>query len=53
MYLELDIPALVIDLDAVRADVAEMAKVAAAHGVEGGRAVTGPRVAARGAVRRS
>ncbi|MGV9770889.1 hypothetical protein [Streptosporangium sp. NPDC003464] len=43
MYLELDTPALVIDLDAVRADVA--------HGVEGGRAVTEPRVAARGAVR--
>jgi D-serine deaminase-like pyridoxal phosphate-dependent protein len=33
MYPELDTPALVIDLDVVRANVAEMAKVAAAHGV--------------------
>ncbi|MBB6351663.1 D-serine deaminase-like pyridoxal phosphate-dependent protein [Nonomuraea muscovyensis] len=33
MYPELDTPALLIDLDVVRANVAEMAKVAATHGV--------------------
>ncbi|GAA3592039.1 hypothetical protein GCM10022419_088610 [Nonomuraea rosea] len=33
MYPELDTPSLVIDLDAVRANVAEMARAAAAHGV--------------------
>ncbi|MFI9837450.1 alanine racemase [Nonomuraea sp. NPDC051941] len=33
MYPELDTPALVIDLDAVRANIMEMAKAAAKHGV--------------------
>ncbi|WP_180903705.1 alanine racemase [Nonomuraea indica] len=33
MYPELDTPALLIDLDVVRANVAEMAEVAATHGV--------------------
>jgi D-serine deaminase-like pyridoxal phosphate-dependent protein len=33
MYPELDTPALVIDLDVVRANVTEMAKTAARHGV--------------------
>ncbi|WP_433257114.1 hypothetical protein ACQPYK_19495 [Streptosporangium sp. CA-135522] len=50
MYPEPDTPALVIDLDVVRANVAEMAKAAAAHGVEVGRVVTELRVAVRGAV---
>ncbi|WP_214408741.1 alanine racemase [Sphaerisporangium fuscum] len=34
MYPELDTPSLVIDLDVVRANVAEMAKTAATHGVK-------------------
>ncbi|MEV0390966.1 alanine racemase [Nonomuraea sp. NPDC050643] len=33
MYAELDTPALIIDLDAVRSNVTEMAKTAARHGV--------------------
>ncbi|MFC7591985.1 alanine racemase [Nonomuraea antimicrobica] len=33
MYLELDTPSLVIDLDAVRGNIAEMAETAATHGV--------------------